>query len=59
VKREYTNINQAYKTIIKVEIKLLQIWFKDYKIEKWKILQKIEYFNGSVYLDDIRTFTSP
>jgi hypothetical protein len=38
---------EAYKTMIKVEIKLLQLWFKDY-IEKWKIFQKIEHFSGSV-----------
>jgi hypothetical protein len=45
--------------MIKVEIKLLQLWFKDYKIEKRKMLQKIEHFSASVYLDDIRAFTSP
>jgi hypothetical protein len=34
---------EAYKTRSKVEIKILQLWFKDYKIEKQKILQKIEH----------------
>jgi hypothetical protein len=34
---------EAYKDIIKVEIMLLQLVFRDYKIEKWKMLQKIEH----------------
>jgi hypothetical protein len=50
---------EAYKTMIKMEMKLLQLWFKDYKIEKRNMLQKIEHFSGSTYLDDIRAFTSP
>jgi hypothetical protein len=45
--------------MIKLEIKLLLLWFKGYKVEKQKMLQKIEYFSGSVYLDDTRAFTSP
>jgi hypothetical protein len=46
--RNATNtLTKAYKIMIKVEIKLIQLWFKDYKIEKRKIFQKIEHFSGS------------
>jgi hypothetical protein len=45
--------------MIKVEIKLLQLRFKDYKMEKQKVLQNIEHICGSIYLNDIRAFTSP
>jgi hypothetical protein len=48
----HKHINQAYKTVIKVEIKLLQLGFKDYKMEKQKVLQKIKYISGSIYLND-------
>jgi hypothetical protein len=34
--------------MIKVKIKLLQLWFKVYKIKKKKILQKIEHFSRSI-----------
>jgi hypothetical protein len=34
---------KAYKIIIKVKIKLLQLWFRDYKIRKWKMLKRIEH----------------
>jgi hypothetical protein len=34
---------KVYKIIIKVEIKWLQLWFRDYKISKRKMLQKIEH----------------
>jgi hypothetical protein len=44
--------------MIKVEIKLLQLKFKVYKILKQMLLQKIEHISGSIYLDGIRTFTS-
>jgi hypothetical protein len=50
VKRECTN--QAYKAMIKVEIKLLQLRFKDYKMEKQNVLQKMEHISRSIYLDD-------
>jgi hypothetical protein len=53
---------EGYKTMIKVEIKLLQPRFKDFKIEKRKMLQKIAkalYFSGSVYLDDVKAFVLP
>jgi hypothetical protein len=60
MKRAYSrHTYEAYKTMIKVEIKLLQIWFKVYKMEKRKMLQKIKDFSGSIYLDDVRAFTSP
>jgi hypothetical protein len=49
---------QVHKTMIKVEIKLLQLKFKVYKILKQMLLQKIEHISGSIYLDGIRTFTS-
>jgi hypothetical protein len=58
-KRECTNTHQAYKTMIKVEVKLLQFKFKIYKTLKQKVLQKIEHISGSVHLDDTRAFTSP
>jgi hypothetical protein len=57
--RIHKQTSQAYKTMIKVEIKLLQVWFNEYKMEKHKMLKKIEHFNGSIYLDVIRAFTSP
>jgi hypothetical protein len=42
MKREYIkHTYEAYKTIIKMKIKLLQLQFRDYKIEKRKTLQKI------------------
>jgi hypothetical protein len=41
--RMHKHTYKAYKIIIKVEIKLLQLWFIDYKIRKWKMLQTIEY----------------
>jgi hypothetical protein len=34
--------------MIKVIIKLLQLWFEDYKTLKQKVLQQIEPFSGSV-----------
>jgi hypothetical protein len=49
--------NKGYKSMIKVEIKLLQLWFKVYKMEKQKVLEKIEHFSISIYLDDIRADT--
>jgi hypothetical protein len=55
----HKHTNQAYKTMIKVKIKLLQLRFKIYKMEKQKMLQKIEHISGSIYLDGIRAFTSP
>jgi hypothetical protein len=60
MKRKYRkHTYEAYQIMIKMEIKSLQLWFKDYKMEKWKILQKIEHICGSVYLDGITAFTSP
>jgi hypothetical protein len=44
VKRECSkHTYEAYKTIIKVEIKVLQLWFKFYKALKQKVVQKIEH----------------
>jgi hypothetical protein len=51
--------NQAYKIMIKVEIRFLQLWFKDYKTLKQKVLQNIVHIRGSIHLDGIRVFTSP
>jgi primosomal protein N'' len=34
---------EAYKDMIKVQFKLLQLGFRDYKIEKQKMPQKIEH----------------
>jgi hypothetical protein len=45
--------------MITVEIKLLQLRFQDYKIKKVEETSKDRTFSGNVYLDDIRTFTSP
>jgi hypothetical protein len=59
-KRGCTNTtHQAYNTMIRVKVKLLQLWFKVYKTLKQKVLQKIEHINRSIYLDDIGAFTSP
>jgi hypothetical protein len=49
MKQEYNkHTYEAYKIMIKVEIKLLQLWFKVYKIKKQKVLQKIEHFCESI-----------
>jgi hypothetical protein len=42
---------KAYKDKIKVE-NIITALFKDYKIRKQKVLQKIEYVCGSISLDD-------
>jgi hypothetical protein len=55
----HKHIYEAYKIMIKVLIKLLQHRFNDYKMKKLKMLQKIEHFSESIYLDDIMAFTSP
>jgi hypothetical protein len=34
---------EAYKTMITMEVRLLQHWLRDYKIEKWKMLPKIKH----------------
>jgi hypothetical protein len=57
--RMHKHIYEAYKIMIKVLIKLLQHRFNDYKMKKLKMLQKIEHFSESIYLDDIMAFTSP
>jgi hypothetical protein len=45
MKQEYNKYTyKAYKTMIKVYIKLLQLSFKVYKIEKKAILQKMKQF---------------
>jgi hypothetical protein len=41
--RMHKHTYEVYKYMIKVEIKLLQLYFRDYKIEKQKTLQKIEH----------------
>jgi hypothetical protein len=48
----HKHTHQAYNTMIKVEVKLLQLQFKVYKTLKQKVLQKIEHICGSVHLDD-------
>jgi hypothetical protein len=42
---------EAYKDSIKVENIIIAL-FKDYKIRKQKVLQKIQHVCGSVSLDD-------
>jgi predicted HAD superfamily hydrolase len=49
--RKYTY--GAYKDKIKVE-NIITAFFKDYKIRKQKVLQKIEHVCGSESLDDQR-----
>jgi hypothetical protein len=39
---------EVYKTMVKVEIMLLQLRCTDYKMLEWKMLQKIEHFCGSI-----------
>jgi hypothetical protein len=41
--RMHKHIDEAYKHMIKVENKLLQLCFRDYKIEKQKMFEKIEH----------------
>jgi hypothetical protein len=43
---------EAYKDKIKVENIIIIALFKDYKIVKQKVLQKIEHVCGSVSLND-------
>jgi hypothetical protein len=44
MKRECSkHIYEVFKIIILLKIKLLHFSFKDYKVEKQKMLQKIEY----------------
>jgi hypothetical protein len=45
--------------MISLKIKLLQLSFKVYKIEKQKNASKDETICGNVELDVIRVFTSP
>jgi hypothetical protein len=59
-KREYSkHTYKAKKTMISLKIKLLQLSFKVYKIEKQKNASKDETICGNVELDVIRVFTSP
>jgi hypothetical protein len=46
--RMHKHTYEAYKTMIKVEIKLLQLWFNDYKMEKQEMLQNIEHICESI-----------
>jgi hypothetical protein len=41
--RMHKHIYEAYKDMIKVEIKLLQLCFRDYKTLKEQVFQKIEH----------------
>jgi hypothetical protein len=58
VRMQQTHI-RSIQTQNFIENLVITHWFKVYKIEKKKVLQKIEHICGSVYLDDVRAFTSP
>jgi hypothetical protein len=49
--RMHKHTYEAYKDKIKVENIIIAL-FKDFKIRKWKVLQKIEHICGNVSLDD-------